>query len=124
MVKRLRCDASRAGLAVGDRLSQPLQNPGRFPLRHGRGYSDKVRQRKDRRESAAFEDKQVVGCRNQSRGDNVKLTGRLHTGNDGCPYKGNPYPPPKNDTLDIVANRFCIPYVVVKNLKGCGKKWK
>ena len=53
----------------------------------------------------------------------MKLTGRLHTGNDGCPYKGNPCPPPKNDTLDIVANRFCIPYVVVKNLKGCGKKW-
>lgn len=51
----------------------------------------------------------------------MKLTGRLHTGNDGCPYKGNPCPPPKNDTLDIVANRFCIPYIVVERLKGCEK---
>lgn len=53
-------------IATGDRLSRPPQNKGRFLLRHRRGYSDKVRQRKDRRESAAFEDKQVVGCRNQS----------------------------------------------------------
>lgn len=74
MVKRLRCDASRAGLAVGDRLSQPLQNPGRFPLRHGRGYSVKVRQRKDRRESAAIENKRGVGCRTHHEVINVKST--------------------------------------------------
>ena len=38
-----------------------------------------------------------------------------------CPYKGKPYPPPKNDTLDIVAHRFCILYIVVERLKGCVK---